>query len=81
MIVLHLLLAPVGSGEASRARICSSSMSESVGGVAMLSAAPLVDALIEWWKDRGLTRKSSCSAKLLVFGEPGFQKAAWAQNL
>ena len=56
-IVLHLLLAPVGTvvHEAE-----SSSKSDS-GGVAMLSAESWVDAMIDWWKDRGLTRKSSCS--------------------
>ena len=27
----------------------------------MLSAESQVDAMIDWWKDKGLTRKSSCS--------------------
>ena len=50
------------SGEASRARSCaSSSKSDSVSGVAMLSAESQVDAMIDWWKDKGLTRESLCS--------------------
>ena len=29
----------------------------------MLSAESYVDGMIDWWKDKGLTRKSSCSVK------------------
>ena len=50
-------------GEAYRARIWSSSNSESGGGVVMLSAESQVEAMLGWWKIRGLTRKSSCSAR------------------
>ena len=57
-IVLHLLLAPVRT-VVNPALSCSSSKSDS--GVAMLSAESQVDAMIDWWKDKGLTRKSSCS--------------------
>ena len=52
-IVLHWLRAQCGySGDASRARSCSSSKSDSEGD-AMLSAESQVDAMIDWWKDKG----------------------------
>ena len=35
----------------------------------MLSAELQVDAMIDWWKDKGLTRKSSSSRDLTVCGE------------
>ena len=50
-------------GKAYRARIWSSSNSESGGGVAMLSAESQVEAMLGWWKVSSLTRKSSCSAR------------------
>ena len=66
------------NGEASRARSCSSSTSDSAG-VAMLSGESQVDALIDWLKDKGLTRKSSCL--VTVSGEvpviPVFSKQVW----
>ena len=58
-IVLHFLLAPlrtvVKPAEHEVVRRLDS------GGVAMLSAESQVDAVIGWWKDKCLTRKSSCS--------------------
>ena len=58
-IVPHLPLASVDTVEkASRARTWSSSESESGGGVAMLSAESLVDAVIGWWMDKSLIIRS-----------------------
>ena len=64
VIFPHLLLCKY-SGEASRARICSSSKSDSGGGVAMPSVESQVEAMLGLWKNDGLTHESSCSARSL----------------
>ena len=60
-IVLHLLLAPVGTVvKPAEHEVVRRQKSDS-GGVAVLSAESWVDAMIAWWKDKGLTRKSLSS--------------------
>ena len=72
-IVLHLLLAPVGTVvKPAEHEVVRRPSPIPGGGVAMLSAESLVDAVIDWWKDKGLTRKSSCSVSCL--------SSAWAHT-
>ena len=61
-IVLHLLLAPVGTAvKPAEHEVAHRPSPIPGGGVAMLSAESQVDAVIDWWEDKGLTRTSSCS--------------------
>ena len=65
VIVLHLLLAPVITVVKPAEHEVAHRLSPSPSGVAMLSAESWVDAVIGWWKDRGLTRNSSLSVSCL----------------
>ena len=75
-----MLLTPVGTVAKSAEHEVAHRVSPIPGAV---SAESQVDAVIDWWKDKGLTRKILVFIELTVSCEvlvilPGLQEAAWA---